>query len=55
MLSDLKDVQTVGPVSCIFYVNGLVGDVKEPTSLFEKRILPVIVVWPVRVGASCVL
>ena len=31
---------------------GLVGDVKEPTSLFEKsRDSPGVVVWPMGVGA----
>ena len=41
-------IRTVGPVSCIFNVTWLVGDVKEPTHLSKRvgHVVPGVVVWP---------
>ena len=51
--SDLRrmscsQITTIGPVSCIFSVTWLVGDVKEPTHLSRSvgYGVPRVVVWP---------
>ena len=37
---------TVGPVSCIFSVTWLAGDIKKPTHLSKRVRVPSVVVWP---------
>ena len=43
-----QELQTVGPVSCIFSVTWLARDGKEPTNLSQRvgHVIPGVVVWP---------
>ena len=46
--SRIRTINRIGPVSCIFSVKWLAGDVKEPTHLSKREghVVPGVVVYP---------